>query len=261
MTHQDDHNDGTWAPASSPVALESLRITLDLYRNGKSGVPYAKLQQFIRPILAHYQIELGVDFNDEVTADNLDDITLLLDVLETATIFWEYCALSDAEKQASIQDLQNNLLGPAAAREEMAQFTLLIASMEAHWEQLNDGECMAGGQPAPVSPDFETGSPGSVEDPSGSYGTEKLDIPEAFALFSRPMLDNEAIYEDPEALDDVMSRAQAYWDLAHLPAQGRDQHFERICRQYCNGNTTKEQIMNEALLMIQRFHELFPERK
>ncbi len=262
MTQHDDHLGGHWAVPSSSVALESIRITMELYRTGKSGIQYNKLQQFVNPILSHYQIELGIGFNDEVTTENLDDISLMLDVFETATIFWEYCALGDSEKPAAFQELQNSLLGPSPSEEDLAQFPILIASMESTWEKLTEGETMANchGFDTASELDLPESAP-LMETPEGSYGKDNLDIPEAFAIFSRPMLENEAIYEDPETLDDVMTRAQAYWDVAHLPATDREQHLERICKQFCAPNTSKDQIRKEAHLMIERFHELFPERK
>ncbi len=261
MTQHDDHPGGNWANPSSSVALESIRITLELYRTGKSGIQYNKLQQFVRPILSHYQIDLEVGFHDEVTVENLEDVTLLLDVFETATIFWEYCALKDAEKPAAFHELQNSLLGPFPSDEDMVQFPILIASIETMWEQLTEGESVANGHTFDGVSDFDISDPALMDNPAGNYGKDKLDIPEAFAIFSRPMLENDAIYEDPETLDDVMTRAQAYWDVAHLPADDREQHIEHICKQFCAPNTSKDQIRKEAHHMIQRFHELFPEHK
>ena len=62
MTQPEDPYTNYGRSPSSPVALESVRITLELYRSGKSGIQYPKLQQFIQPILAHYQIELDAGF-------------------------------------------------------------------------------------------------------------------------------------------------------------------------------------------------------
>ena len=93
------------------------------------------------------------------------------------------------------------------------------------------------------------------------YGPEKLDVPEAFALFARPILDNDALYEDPDSLDDAMSKAQAYWDLAHVPANNLEAQIQIIAAQRSSKHESAAQIEKEALLMIERFHELFPEHK
>ena len=247
---------------SSPVAVESVRITLDLYRSGKSGIPYHKLQQFAHPILAHYQIDLGVNFTDQVTQDNVEDMTLMLDVLETATILWEYCSLNQATKPMAFSNLKESLLGPTPSREELVQFPVLVAAMEEKWNELFEGEVSSNGHavtssPQMAQPDAPAISPNGI----AQYGPDKLELPDAFALFARPLLDNDALYEDPESLDDAMTKAQAYWDIAHLPTELRDQELEHVAASFRTPNASVDQIKKEALQMIAHFHELFPERK
>ena len=261
MTQHDNPYSNYGVTPSSPVALESVRITLSLYRTGKSGIQYEKLQLFIQPILSHYQIELDTGFSDDVTPENLEDMTLLLDIFETATILWDYCCLSSGNKTSAFSELKNNLLGAHPSREDLAQFPILVASMEEKWEHLSEGESAAVNYqttadavlPADPSPFSENGA--------AHYGPENLDIPEAFALFSRPLLDHDAIYEDPESLDDVMTKAQAYWDLAHLPPVALEKQLTKVVSEFTTSSFSKEHIRNEAQEMIQRFHELFPERK
>ncbi len=262
MTQHDDPYANYGATPSSPVALESVRITLALYRTGKSGIQYHKLQQFIQPILAHYQIELETGFSDEVTPENIEDMTLLLDIFETATILWDYCCLTSHDKTDAFSELKTSLLGPQPSREDLAQFPVLVASMEEQWECLSDGE--------PVAPSYAAADDTAQlltdaalfsENGAAHYGPENLDIPEAFALFSRPLLDNDAIYEDPESLDDVMTKAQAYWDLAHLPPDALEKQLSAVASEFTTSSFSKEHVKKEASEMIQRFHELFPERK
>lgn len=259
--HPSDSHMNEGAGFSSPVALESVRITMDLYRSGKAGVEYAKLQAFSKPILAHYQIDLQTGFAETVTQQNLEDMTLLLDVLETAIVFWEYCSLPSANKPEAFKALQVNLIGPHPDKDDLVQFPVLVAAMEDAWEQLSDGKT--------VEASFEVSHQNGVtpqEAPTSSngahgYGPEMLEVPDAFALFARPLLENEAIYEDPESLDDAMSKAQAYWDLAHLPPNEVDQSVKIIATQLGSQALSAAQVEHEALQMIERFHELFPERK
>ena len=245
MMTQDDPYARHGTSPSSTVALESVRITLDLYRTGKSGILYSKLQQFAQPILDHYQIELGVSYDDDVTASNIEDMTLLLDILETATAFWDYCSLDPTAKQDAFHHLKDGLLGLHPTREELVQFPVLVASMEEKWEFLSEGEPLKESFTSVSNPDIIQPEPALYsENGQVQYGPENLDIPEAFALFSRPLLDNEALYEDPESLDETMTRAQAYWDLAHLSTTllsttDMDSHLKRLMSTYCSATTSE----------------------
>ena len=244
------------------VDLESVRITLELYRSGKSGVPFHVLQEFTRPILNHYQLDLDNSFANEVSPSNAEDMMLLLDVLDIASSVWEYCSLDENQKPAAFQKLKGDLLGPAPSREEDLQFPLLIAVMEDAWEHLASSV---------DSTDFlvnrpESGSnaPVTLDKPaingSSYYGPDRLDLPEAFALFARPILENDHLLEDPDALDDAMSRAQMYWDIAHTSNERIEHELSAISKRLANSPDSEETIRLEAIRMIERFHELFPER-
>lgn len=261
MTQHEDPYMNYGNSPSSPVALESVRITLALYRSGKSGIQYQKLQQFVQPILAHYQIELDAGFSDEVTPSNIDDMTLMLDIFETASILWDYCCLAPEAKAQSFKQLQESLLGPHPEREDLVQFPVLVASMEEKWEALSEGIQHEAVSPVgALSMDADTGTTPAAANGAAHYGPDKLDIPEAFALFSRPLLENDAIFEDPESLDDVMSKAQAYWDLAHLSEQEQSSLMHAVLDKFTSATHHKDDLHKEALAMIKRFHELFPER-
>ena len=91
-------------------------------------------------------------------------------------------------------------------------------------------------------------------------GPDKLDVPEAFALFSRPLLDNEQVNNDPDLLDEAMMRAQVYWDLAHTPHDHFDKHFGIILKELGPTSLTEDTIRKEAIEMVKHFHTLFPER-
>jgi hypothetical protein len=75
------------------------------------------------------------------------------------------------------------------------------------------------------------------------------------------MLEDEQIMEDPDLLEDLMVRAQAYWDLAHAPGSAHPSLLEELFSHICNGATPKNVLAKEAEVMLARFHELFPERK
>lgn len=260
---QDDIYHHIEGPHTGGVALESARITLDLYRSGKSGIPFTTLLGFSKPIIAHYQLELPDVGMAPVTTENLNHVTLLLDILETACVFWDYCCLDDAEKQDAIRDLQESLLGPDPTNDDLVQFPLLLASMEECWGQFAhtanrpaQQKLHINGSSAEI--DFEemkAGGPGML------YGSEQIDVPEAFALFSRPMLEDPALLDDPDKLDDIMIRAEAYWNLAHTSVSNQEGQLQHILSKFCTKHLPKQVLLEEASLMLQRFHELFPERK
>ncbi len=261
MTQPEDPYMNYGNSPSSPVALESVRITLALYRSGKCGIQYQKLQQFIQPILSHYQIELEAGFADDVTPENVNDMTLMLDIFETASILWDYCCLAPDAKANAFKNLQESLLGPHPERDDLVQFPVLVASMEEKWEALSEGmqQHVAAPSEAMLS-DAGAGAAPAATNGAAHYGPDQLDIPEAFALFSRPLLENDAIFEDPESLDDVMSKAQAYWDLAHLSEKEQSSVMHAVLDKFISAAHRKDDLHKEALAMIKRFHELFPER-
>ncbi len=261
MTQPEDPYTNYGRSPSSPVALESVRITLELYRSGKSGIQYQKLQQFVQPILAHYQIELDASFADDVTPENLDDMTLMLDIFETASILWDYCCLAPDAKSGAFKNLQDSLIGPHPEREDLVQFPILVASMEEQWEALSEGMQHQAAPTIMPMADMGPDTPAVSTNGAAHYGPDQLDIPEAFALFSRPLLENDALFEDPESLDDVMCKAQAYWDLAHLSEKEQSSVMRSVLNKFTSAAQHLDDLHNEALAMIKRFHELFPERK
>ena len=95
------------------------------------------LWQFACPILNHYQLELSVKPSTDVSQENAEDVTLMLDILETASMVWDYCALIPEEKASSLTVLTQNLLGPTPHPGEAEQFMKLLKSMEALWATLS----------------------------------------------------------------------------------------------------------------------------
>ena len=189
-------------------------------------------------------------------------MTLMLDIFETASILWDYCCLDADAKSGAFKNLQDSLIGPHPEREDLVQFPILVASMEEKWEVLAEGMQRDAATPAalPLSDLGPDATPVSTNG-AARYGPDQLDIPEAFALFSRPLLENDAIFEDPESLDDVMCKAQAYWDLAHLSDKEQSSVMPGVLKKFTTAAQHLEDLHNEALSMIKRFHELFPERK
>ena len=250
---------------TSSVAIDSVRLTLDLYRSGRSGIPYAALQQFTLPILEHYQLDISHTFDQDVTTGNFEDMTLLLDVFEIASTIWDYCALSEQQKPRAFEALKQNLLGPDPSTEDALQFPILLAMLENAWETLSTPPPRQPASPMPTDTDRQTFSPeaGSValEPPNALYGPEQLELPEAFVLFARPILEHDTLFENPDALDEAMARAQLYWDIAHLPASRHESEIEKTACRLASANEPEEAVRTEALQMIERFRELFPERK
>ena len=259
MDASEELNKNKYTSPLEGVTIESIQITLDLYRSGQAGVPVDTLWKFACPILNHYQLELSVDPSTDVLPENADDIILLLDVLETASMVWDYCALEPAEKMESLNTLTSNLLGPSPEVQEAEQFMQLLGAMESLWQSLSTTASASGSTQFPCGDTTWPSSP-LMSNGSAVYGPEKLDMPEAFALFSRPLLENELVNSDPDLLDDAMMRAQFYWDLAHTPHEQFDRQFSVLYREMGSSSLSESSIRQEAITMVKHFHTLFPER-
>ncbi|MBX2818149.1 MAG: hypothetical protein KTR29_00665 [Rhodothermaceae bacterium] len=256
--------EGTGTRYTSPlegVTIESIQITLDLYRSGKAGVPIDTLWQFSCPILNHYQLELNIDPGSDVTAENIEDASLMLDILETASMIWDYCVLEPKKKLSALDTLTNDLLGHSPERTEAEQFMHLLSNMESLWLTLSkDAENTDPNWSPCEDSTWDSSTPISTNGTS-HYGPDSLDIPEAFALFSRPLLDNDAVNSDPDLLEEAMTRAEIYWELAHVPSDQLDRHLNRLAEGNPLSSTPGKTLKEEALSMIEHFYQLFPERK
>ena len=256
--------EGTGTRYTSPlegVTIESIQITLDLYRRGKAGVPIDTLWQFACPILNHYQLELEVTPSTDVTPENVEDASLMLDILETASMIWDYCSLAPKKKLDALGSLTQDLLGHSPDRHESEQFMLLLSTMETLWFTLSKETQHTDPNWSPCEEPDWNASPPIHQNGGSHYGPDHLDIPEAFALFSRPMLDNEAVNSDPDLLEEIMARAEAYWELAHVPSDQVDHQLSRLVSGLNTSLTPHTDLRKEALSMIEHFHQLFPERK
>lgn len=249
---------------SSPlegVTIESIQITLDLYRSGKAGVAIDTLWQFACPILSHYELELDITPEHDVSADNVEDASLMLDILETASMIWDYCVLDPDKKQSALDILTDNLLGHSPERHEADQFMHLLHNMEGLWRTLSQETNHVDPNWSPCEDPTFAPAPSLGPHTSSYYGPDNLDIPEAFALFSRPLLEIDAVNHDPDLLEETMARAEAYWELAHAPSDQRDRQLEQLIQEYASQSFSSQKLRSEALSMIQHFHQLFPERK
>ena len=264
MNNHENDTDGSdfFASPLEGVTIESIQITLDLYKSGKAGVPIDTLWQFACPIFDHYQLELDIDPNTEVRTGNVEDMTLVLDILETASMIWDFCCLGESEKKPAREVLRANLLGNNPSPGEKSQFSHLLGSMELLWSSLSQSPIPSDSTQKPCndhgSSDRQTMS--LAQNGSTHYGPDKLDIPDAFALFSRPLIDNDLATADPLYLEDAMMRAQAYWDLAHAPRDQFDHNLESLVIHINQTSTYSLDVKEEALFMIKHFKSLFPER-
>ena len=259
-----NETEGTGSRYTSPlegVTIESIQITLDLYRKGKAGVPIDTLWQFACPILNHYQLELDISPSTDVTHQNVEDASLMLDILETASMIWDYCVLDPKKKLDALDSLTQDLLGHSPERTEAEQFMVLLSSMESLWFTLSKDSQPSNPDWSPCDDPTWHASTQINQNGASHYGPDKLDTPEAFALFSRPLLDNEAINSDPDLLEEVMSRAEAYWELAHIPSDQIEHQIKNVIQAFDKSLTPGVDLSQEAFSMIDHFYQLFPERK
>ncbi len=249
--------------------VKRLQKELDRFVSGETGIPYDALIWFAEPLFELYQADpRPPDGSDRFTRD-VNELGLQVAVLETARLFMAYVLLEPAEAERRYMQLERSLIGRDACERERIDFLELLHLMEERWYDLDESvqariaEAFRHAAPFHVLLEryADTLSPAETSPDEERYGPDRLDLPEAMALFSRPLLEHVHVLEDPDLLEDALARAGAYWNLVQLKEERYEERLARIVKQFAKSPDDERRIAEEALRMAAWFYELFPERR
>jgi hypothetical protein len=68
------------------------------------------------------------------------------------------------------------------------------------------------------------------------------------------------VHTDPDALEERMALATAYWELAHMPDPARGDKLQSVLHRFADSPPEREQLRDQARSMLERFEELFPDQ-
>lgn len=254
-------------PESKSIA--KLERTLDGYLSGHSGIQFDVLARFAEPLFDLYELEPRSSLERGSEARSASELAMMLSVLETARLFWAFFLLNPAEADLHLPEFEARLLGDEASEEDRMDFIELIRVMEEQWESIEESVRQTAIVPDHPLPCFEElldrygllHSSDATVAVSPRFGPNQLELPDALALFARPLLDDLGIDQDPDALEETLARANAYWDLAQASPDEFDRLLYTIKRSFAMNRAEADRVDSEARLMVERFYTLFPEQR
>lgn len=256
MTDSDASLESSASTRGNTAHVAMIREAISVYRSGSTGIPYEVLLAFARPVVDHYQIDLDHCHHAPVDTANVGDMALLVDVLESAMIFWSFFSAESAGEAASYEELQISMLGPEPSRGDERRFGLLFEALQEVFTDLSAAHTgVLDWQPPPglVEP-----SPADLFEDNLFHDEDGPDQPESFALFALPLYENPDHLADPDAIERITQLASAYWDLARMAPDERPPALDALLDQYARTPAERKRLHSEAHLMLQRYEELFP---
>ena len=249
--------------AAQAFAARKAHLTRALL-GGETGVQYESLALFAEPLFSLYDLDAADAFRLRTQPDAVGDDTVAL--LETARVLWAFFSLPPSDRAHKRQALAAQLVGEDPSEEDWMGLDGLLETVEIHWQALLPEEVEAAQSTGhPVldfdallhHPAFRVG-PEEEDATHAGFGETGLSEIEARALFAQPLLETPEVMEDPDAFDDALALADGYWALARTA--GPDP--EADARDFADQNAALddvERVRDEALRMIRRYRELFPE--
>ncbi len=247
--------DGAAAQAFASRKAKLSKVLVE----GETGVQYESLALFAEPLFGVYELDAADAFRLRTEPDAVADDTVAL--LETARVLWAFFSLPPQERSHKRPALAAQLVGDDPSEEDWMGLDGLLQTVEVHWQALlpeeieaaqSTGHPVLGFDELLHHPAFRVG-PEDDDATHAGYGEAGLSEIEARAQFAQPLLEDPALMDDPDAFEDALQRADAYWALAR--DAGPD--AEAAAKEFADGDAGEE---SEALEMIQRFRELFPKR-
>jgi hypothetical protein len=239
----------------------ALTRTIDAYIAGRKGVDFDALSVFAEPLFELYDLDLRNLSPAGPLQYDTEELSGLVAVLDTARLFWAFFS-QDGEASERHAQLEDALIGPSPSDDERSDFIELVSIMEEQWHALSPAEREAATEAGDPMPPFEQllseYVSSGVDDAMAAFSGDDMDLPEAMALFAQPLTDNAVA--DPDAIEDALVRAQAYWDIAHAPEVERPALLEEFKQSVARSKKEGERIENEARMMLERFSDLFPDR-
>ncbi len=245
--------------AAEAFAARKARLSQALL-DGETGVQYESLALFAEPLFGVYDLDAADAFRLRSDPDAVGDDTVAL--LETARVLWAFFSLPPSERAHKRAALAAQLVGDDPSEDDWMGLDGLLETLEIHWQALLPEEieaAQATGHPVLAfddllhHPAFRVGREEDDATHAG-YGESALSEIEARALFAQPLLEDPALMSDPDAFEDALQKADAYWALARdsgsMPPQA-------AADQFAEGDADEAA---QAAEMIERFRTLFPER-
>ena len=242
-----------------------LHEALDIYLSGQSGIRFEDLARFAGPLFDLYDVDWRAENSLDAQRRDREELSTIVAVLDAARLLWSFFSLHEEDSVAYLPDLEDAMIGSGSGDEERSNLLILLSLLEEHWHDFTPEERgRAESTPGYALPSFEVllrefsgTAPLAVRERPKKYGPEKLDLPEALALFADPLLQDEAAKKDPDVFEERIARAQAYWELAQLSDDQYDAELERIQTELQSDDADPDQIGNEASQMVRRYRKLF----
>jgi hypothetical protein len=239
----------------------ALIRTIDAYIAGSKGVDFDALSVFAEPLFELYDLDLRNLSPAGPRQFDTEELSGLVAVLDTARLFWAYFS-QDGEAGDRHAQLEDALIGPGPSEDERSDFIELVSIMEEQWHAMSLAERDAASGDGDPIPPFEQllaeYVSSGADDAIAGFSGDDMDFPETMALFAQPLTDEAAT--DPDAIEDALGRAQAYWDIAHAPEEEQDALLEEFKQSVARSEKDGARIEKEARMMLARFVELFPDR-
>ncbi len=227
----------------SELTSSNPRDSYEFFLSERSGIPFDQLAAFSQPLLElfdvdphHWELPRDVPAEPEL----LDSYS---SALAAAEVFWSFFTLDVDVRKKFVPELRAYFIGPEPAPHEIADFTLLISCMEAQWLKVTGGRSV----PTPTNNPLDL----PIEEDAESSQLETL------ALFGEPLMEDLSCLADPDSLESVMQRINAYWQLAHTSEPEFEQALRNLVRRFANGVQPKSEVKAEALRMVERYNLLF----
>ncbi|MGB3543856.1 hypothetical protein [Rubrivirga sp.] len=252
------------AASASIFADRKARLTKTLLE-GETGVQFESLALFAEPFFAMYDLDVADAFKLRTEPKAVADDAVAL--LETARVLWAYMSLSPSARAHRRPVLAAQLVGNDPTEEDWAGLDGLVETARIHWKALLPEEIEAAqstGHPVLEfddllhHPAFRVGSEDDDATHAG-YGPNGLSETEARALFAQPLLDDPEVLIDPDAFEDALERADDYWSLARSVGSDLEAEAEAWASQHAASDADQAPLAAEAVKMVNRFRELFPE--
>lgn len=245
----------------------SLKEALEVYLSGRSGIRFEELVRFAGPLFDLYDIDWRTRDTTDSFARDSEELSTIVAVLDAARLLWAFFALDEEDSVTRLPELEDAMLGRAAGDEERSNLLILLSLLEEHWHSFSaEDRRRAESTPGFALPSFEVlvsefARSGERPRPARGdlYGPDRLELPEALALFAEPLIQDPAAKSDPDVLEERVARAQAYWELARMPEEQFDDALGRLADALSGPELDPEAVREEAVRMVRRYRRLFPE--
>ena len=252
--------DGAAADAFATRKSRLARVLTE----GETGVQYESLALFAEPLFALYELDGADAFRLRENAATVPDDAVAL--METARVLWAFFSLTPAERAHKRQALAAQLVGEDPSEDDWVNLDGLVETLEIHWQALLPEEIEAAQSTGHPTLDFDAllhhpafrVADEQHDATTAGFGADGLSEVEARALFAQPLIEDPEIMVDPDAFDLALSNADLYWTLAQNTAGDAREAARAFARQHADDRTPAE-VEAEALAMIERYRELFPE--